>query len=144
MSATPTATHVVVAEPDADTREQLVAAVSEVASSLGHDVTVHEASSGTSAFAACSEHKPQLLIAEVLLDGLSGLTLLRRLSVESKSKTAVVFVTDLARDHDRYWALRNGALAYLTKPFDAATLRSKITRVLTQGPEASRDAPARI
>lgn len=137
-------THVVIAEPDAETRERLVAVVAEVATALDRDVTVHETSTGTSAFAACSEHKPQLLVTEVLLDGLSGLTLMRRLGIESKTKIAVVFVTDMAREHDRYWALRNGALAYLTKPFDAATLRSKIERVLTQGARATADAPAQI
>ena len=139
-----TTTHVVIAEPDADTRGRLVAVVAQVATALDRDVTVHETTTGTSAFAACSEHKPLLLVTEVLLDGLSGLTLLRRLGVESKAKTAVVFVTDMAREHDRYWALRNWALAYLTKPFDAATLRTKIERVLTQGARAPADAPAQL
>ncbi|MGH1342258.1 MAG: response regulator transcription factor [Nannocystales bacterium] len=137
-------THVVIAEPDVATREQLVALVTEVGAKLEMDVKIHEASSGTSAFAACSEHKPQLLISEILLDGLSGLTLLRRLAVESKTKTAVVFVTDLSREHDRYWGLRNGAVAYLAKPFDEKALRSKIHRVLTHGPETVADSPARI
>lgn len=142
--STTTTTHVVVAEPDASTRAAIVALVGEVATNLGVDVTMHEATTGTSALAACSDHKPQLLIAEVLLEGLSGLTLMRRLAVESKTKTAVVFVTDLSREHDRYWALRNGAIAYLAKPFDAASLRSKIQRVLTEGPSISADSPARI
>lgn len=137
-------THVVIAEPDAATREQLATLVSEVSAALGIEVKIHQTSTGTSAFAACSEHKPQLLISEVMLDGLSGLTLLRRLAVESKTKTAVVFVTDFSRDHDRYWGLRNGAVAYLAKPFDENALRSKIHRVLIDGPEAVADSPARI
>lgn len=140
----PASTHVVIAEPDNATREQLVTLVNEVSAALDIEVKIHQATSGTSAFAACSEHKPQLLISEVMLDGLSGLTLLRRLAVESKSKTAVVFVTDFSRDHDRYWGLRNGAVAYLAKPFDDGALRSKIRRVLTDGPEAVADSPARI
>lgn len=137
-------THVVIAEPDAAARGQLAALVTEVSTALGIAVKIHEVSTGTSAFAACSEHKPQLLISEVMLEGLSGLTLLRRLAVESKTKTAVVFVTDFSRDHDRYWGLRNGAVAYLAKPFDEHALRSKIRRVLTDGPEAVADSPARI
>ncbi len=137
-------THVVIAEPDATTRAHLAKLVSEVSTSLGIDVKIHQVSTGTSAFAACSEHRPQLLISEVMLDGLSGLTLLRRLAVESKAKTAVVFVTEFSRDHDRYWGLRNGAVAYLAKPFDEKALRSKIRRVLTDGPEAVPDSPVRI
>ncbi len=136
--------HVVIADPDAATRAQVVALVNEVSTALGIDAKIHETSTGTSAFAACSEHKPQLLITEVMLEGLSGLTLLRRLAVESKTKTAVVFVTDFSRDHDRYWGLRNGAIAYLAKPFDESALRSKIHRVLTHGPGAVADSPARI
>ena len=137
-------THVVIAEPDTATREQLVTLVTEVSASLGVEVKIHQVSTGTSAFAACSEHKPLLLISEIMLEGLSGLTLLRRLAVESKAKTAVVFVTDFSRDHDRYWGLRNGAVAYLAKPFDENALRSKIQRVLTEGPETVADSPARI
>ncbi|MCR9160039.1 MAG: response regulator [Nannocystaceae bacterium] len=138
------ATHVVIAEPDASIREELVALVAEAAEALGVSVAVHEATTGTSAFAACSDHKPALLIAEVLLEGLSGLTLMRRIAVESKTQTAVVLVTDLSREHDRYWALRNGATAYLAKPFDATTLRSKVQRVLAEGPSISADSPARL
>ena len=137
-------THVVIAEPDATTGNHLATLVTEVSVSLGIEVKIHLVSTGTSAFAACSDHKPQLLISEVMLEGLSGLTLLRRLAVESKAKTAVVFVTDFSRDHDRYWGLRNGAVAYLAKPFDENALRSKIRRVLTHGPEAVADSPERI
>jgi twitching motility two-component system response regulator PilH len=144
MTPSRQAAHVVIAEPDADTRGQIVALVAEVATSLDMEVVVHETTSGTSAFAACSEHQPRLLIAEVMLDGLSGLTLMRRLNVELKSKTAVVFVTDLSREHDRYWGLRNGAVAYLGKPFDAGMLSAKIRRVLTEGPKTQPDAPAPI
>ncbi len=136
--------HVVIAEPDPGLRSQLVGIVAEAATKVDAEVTVHETSTGTSALAACSDHKPRLLLGEVLLDGVSGLALLRRLKAESKSPTAVIFVTDLAHEHDRYWGLRNGAVAYFAKPIDTGPLRSRVVRVLRDGPSATRDAPAKI
>ncbi len=128
--------HVVIADPDAALRTELVGIVGAVAAETGLDVAVHEASNGTSALAACSDHRPRLLITETLLEGLSGLALLRRLSSEASSRTAVILVTDMARETDRYWGLRNGAIAYLAKPVgDGAcatapspTSRSRSTR----------------
>lgn len=137
-------TDIVIAEPDAATRTKIAAVVGEAAAALDKSVTLHETTTGTSAFAACGEHRPILLIAEVLLEGLSGLSLLRRLEVESRTKTAVVFVTSLALDHDRYWALRNGAVAYFAKPFDAERLRHTVWRVLEEGPNTAAEPPAKI
>ncbi len=139
-----TSMHVVIAEPDPALRSQLVGIVAEAATEADIDVTVHETSTGTSALAACGEHQPRLLLGEVLLDGVSGLALLRRLENESTASTVVIFVTDLAHEHDRYWGLRNGAVAYFAKPIDTDPLRAKIARVLRDGPASVRDAPAPI
>ncbi len=135
------ALHIVVVEPEGTARRTLASLVKAVVADTELRVTVHEASSGTEALTACSEHKPRLLIGEVLLEGLSGLALLRRLKAESGDDTAVVFVTNLARENDRYWGLRNGALAYFAKPYDEAALKDRVRRILTEGVDAKADTP---
>lgn len=111
-------------------RAMLTSVVDSVASELRIATHVHEASSGTSALAMCSERRPVLLICEVLLEGVSGLALLRRVHSNAGRKPAVIFVTDLVREIDRYWGLRNGATAYLSKPCDETALRHRVLRVL--------------
>ncbi len=132
---------VVVAEPDVEQRRRIVDVVQAAARDVGVQVSIAQAGDGTTALAMCGDHRPRLLVAEVLLEGLSGLALLRRIRSEFGGKTAVIFVTDMGRETDRYWGLRNGAHAYLAKPFDEASLRDRVRRVLTKGPEAQRDKP---
>jgi twitching motility two-component system response regulator PilH len=135
------AIRVVVAEPDVEQRRHIVEVVQAAARDVGVQVSIAQAGDGTTALALCGDHRPRLLVAEVLLEGLSGLALMRRLRSEFGGKTAVIFVTDMGRETDRYWGLRNGAHAYLAKPFDEASLRDRVRRVLTKGPEAQRDKP---
>ncbi len=127
---------ILVAEPDAQARQKIVSIVREVAAELSTEVVVDQANSGTTALAAISDHRPAIMIAEILLEGLSGLELLRRIQADSRAKTAVVFVTSMIRETDRYWGLRNGAHAYLPKPYDEARLRDTIKALLQRGTEA--------
>ena len=135
------AIRVVVAEPDVEERRHIVEVVQAAAKDVGVQVSVAQAGDGTTALALCGDHRPRLLVAEVMLEGLSGLALMRRVRAEFGGKTAVIFVTEMGRETDRYWGLRNGAHAYLAKPFDEASLRDRVRRVLTKGPDAQRDRP---
>jgi len=87
------------------------------------------------------EHPPRLVVCEVLLDGLSGLALLRRMKDERATMPAVILVTRLSRESDRYWGLRNGAHAYMPKPYDDEQLGARVQEILVKGVDASRDKP---
>lgn len=129
---------VLVAEPDADERARLCAVVQRAAAELQREVLLDQASDGTTAMAKWSEHTPRLVVCEVLLPGISGLALLRRMKSERATMPPVVFVTRMARDSDRYWGLRNGAHAYLPKPYDDEQLLGRIREVLEKGANAAR------
>jgi DNA-binding response OmpR family regulator len=132
---------VLVAEPDADERARLVAVVRRAATDVGREVVVDEASDGTTAMALWSDHPPRLVVCEVLLPGLSGLALLRRMKTDRGTMPPVVFVTRMTRESDRYWGLRNGAHAYLPKPYDDEQLLARVRDVLDKGAEAPRQQP---
>lgn len=137
-------TRVLVVEPDLGERKRLVAACERVAEQLQRSIAIDQAGDGTTAFAIWSERKPKLVIAEVLLEGLSGLALLRRILAddpdakpgarrEADGGTCVVFVSAMARESDRYWGLRQGAVAYLGKPTTDTAIEAAIHRALTEG-----------
>jgi twitching motility two-component system response regulator PilH len=142
-------TRVLVVEPDLGERKRLVGACERVAEQLQRSIAIDQASDGTTAFAIWSERKPKLVIAEVLLEGLSGLALLRRINTDDAEHregkpaagarrdadggTCVVFVSAMARESDRYWGLRQGAVAYLGKPTTDAAIEAAIHRALTEG-----------
>jgi DNA-binding response OmpR family regulator len=132
---------VLVVDPDAELRRRVAKIVRELADEAGLDVAIDQASDGTMALAALADHRPRLVITEVLLPGLSGLKLLRRIRSDHLEGTAVVLVTTMSRDTDRYWGLRNGAHAYVTKPVDEDSLRQRIRPLLVEGPGARRERP---
>lgn len=125
-----------VADPDKDARQHLVALLQRAGEEASVAVTIDEAADGTTAMAMWSEHRPDLVVCEVLLEGVSGLALLRRMLAEHGKLPPVVLVTSLARESDRYWGLRNGAHAYVRKPFDDAQLVKRLTTLLVEGAAA--------
>ena len=123
--------HVVIADSDPENRTRMARIVAEVAGDLGSSLALHEAEDGTTAYNLVVEHASNVLLAEILLDGVSGLELLRQLKEDRGSAApAVVFVTDMATEVDRYWALRSGAAAYVMKPYDDDVLRERVKQVL--------------
>jgi two-component system response regulator MtrA len=127
---------VIVADPDADERQRIVAVLSKLATDLGLSVAVHEFERGDEVDAKFRELRPDLVIAEILLEGPSGMTLLRRYG-DAVPKPAWVFVTHMTTEADRYWALRSGAHAYVMKPCDASVLENRLAKLLGEGGESA-------
>jgi FixJ family two-component response regulator len=101
---------------------------------LGYDVETFE--SGEAFLASQSLQKTQCLIADVQMRGMSGLQLQEHL-LKVGTKIPVIFITafPVRRVHDR--VMNRGAVAYLAKPFDRATLKNRIQRALGR----ERDSP---
>ncbi len=132
--------HVVVVDPERAAREQLTALVERLAPELGAPLRVHNATTGTEALLLIDRVSPALVLTEIVLAELNGLALLRRVrenaSNEGSRPPPFIFVTTLVRETDRYWGLRNGAHAYVTKPYDGELLRARIRDVLVAGADA--------
>lgn len=128
--------HIVIADPDARERERAEQLIHAMADELG-EIVVHTANDGREALALIEEHKPALVLCEVLLQGISGLAMLRRLRrVRSPTTPQVIFVTTMARESDRYWGLRNGAHGYVMKPYEDDLLQARVREVLVEGDDA--------
>ncbi|MDC0719481.1 response regulator [Nannocystis bainbridge] len=126
--------HVVVADPDPRERARVQELLRVPAEELGLSLEVHAASDGQVALALIEQRKPHLVLSEVLLEGLSGLSILRRLraTLPAGQVPPFVFVTTMARESDRYWGLRNGAHGYVMKPYEDDLLQSRIRDVLRE------------
>lgn len=61
---------------------------------------------------------PNLFILDIVMPGKSGLELCRTIREDSNLKDVpVVFCSSKSEEFDRFWALRQGAQAYLVKPY---------------------------
>jgi FixJ family two-component response regulator len=68
-------------------------------------------------------------VLDIHLDGMSGIELWRRLK-DSGSKLSVIFITAIEDDALELEAIQAGCIAYLRKPFPAASLISAISKAL--------------
>ena len=79
--------------------------------------SVATAFSGEEALMRISQGGTDVVLLDILLPGLSGMEVLRRLK-ELNPRIQVVMVTGLDQTQLRAEAYRYGAAAYVTKPFD--------------------------
>jgi DNA-binding NtrC family response regulator len=110
----------------ADDDPSLRASLSTLLQSRGHRVTT--ATSGDDAFARLEREDFDLVISDVQMPGMDGLTLLHHLR-HRWTGTDVVLITAYAAVEDAISAIRDRAVDYLTKPFEIDRLLDAVARV---------------
>lgn len=105
--------------------------------SQNHEVMAFE--SGEAMFEALGSTVPELCILDIMLPGMSGLEILRRLrSTPSTQRTPVIMLTARAAEMDKVTGLEQGADDYITKPFGLMELQARVKAVLRR----TQSAPA--
>lgn len=89
---------------------------------------VHEVSDGPSAVEWLGSHRPDLVVLDVMLPGLDGLSILRRLRADGE--IPVILLTARAEEVDRVLGLELGADDYVVKPFSPRELAARVRTVL--------------
>ena len=91
----------------------------------GHVVTT--AADGAEAMSLLDERAFDLVLTDIRMPKVDGMTVFRRLRKE-RPTTGVILMTAYAAVADAVVALKEGALDYLTKPFDLDELRLRVKR----------------
>lgn len=82
-------------------------------------------------FKALAERLPELILLDIMLPGEDGLTILKKLRSNKKTKDIpVIMVTAKGTEYDKVSGLDAGADDYVTKPFGMMELVSRIKAVL--------------
>ncbi len=103
-----------------DSPSQLMG-IRRIVEKLGHEAITAE--DGAAGVAAAKQHLPDLVLMDVVMPNLNGFQATRSLTRDpATSHIPVVLVTTKDQDTDRVWGMRQGAKAYLTKPFSEAEL----------------------
>jgi DNA-binding response OmpR family regulator len=84
---------------------------------------------GSSALAAFRESRPDVVLLDVMLPGIDGIEVCRRLR-SAHDWTPVLFVTARDDEVDRIVGLELGADDYITKPFSPREIVARVTGVL--------------
>ena len=86
---------------------------------------------GESFFEALQDQKPDLIMLDVMLPGDDGITILKRLKVQSNTAhVPVIMATAKGTEFDKVIGLDMGADDYLTKPFGMMEMIARIKAVL--------------
>lgn len=80
--------------------------------------TVISAMNAKEALDRAIEQKPDVIVTDIVMPGMSGFELCRSLKKHPVTeKVPIVICTSKNQQIDRLWGMRQGAAAYLTKPF---------------------------
>jgi len=104
----------------------------------GYQVTV--VATGEDALAATRTKMPDIVILDLMLPGVDGLEVCRRLKADPKTRSIpIVMLTAKGDEADVVTGLELGASDYVTKPFSPRVLTARIKAVLRRGDEADGD-----
>ena len=101
------------------------------------------AANGLDALDVAAEARPDLVVLDIMLPGLDGLEVMRRLREGPGSPTSVILLTAKGEATDRIVGLRQGADDYVVKPFTPAELVARVDAVLRRVAPATaeRESP---
>jgi len=102
-----------------------------------HGYVVCEAETGQLGLQEAVAKRPNVILLDLGLPDLDGLTVLKRL--REWSQTPVIVLTVRDSEANKVAALDNGADDYLTKPFSAAELLARLRAIQRRAPEASEE-----
>lgn len=108
--------------------------------SLGYEVIC--AVDGPSALAIFEDHQPDLVLLDVMMPGLDGFEVLRR--IRTKSNCAVILLTAKDQVEDKIKAFDLGADDYLSKPFALEELFGRVRAVLRRLSSADAQSEQRL
>jgi len=91
--------------------------------------TVFEAETGEEALRIVNEEQPDVLLLDVMLPGIDGFEVLRRIR-ENSTKIGVIMLTAKGQDLDIISGLKGGADDYMVKPFNPVELMLRIQGII--------------
>jgi two-component system, OmpR family, response regulator ResD len=88
------------------------------------------AGDGLRAIELAGHERPDLVVLDLMLPGIDGLEVMRRLREADRKRVAVILLTAKGEESDRVIGLRLGADDYVVKPFSPIELVARVDAVL--------------
>lgn len=138
VSDAPVATGKTTGQPDSRSELPLLLVVDDepdmrryLVSMLRKNYRVIEADDGISALEKAKQEKPDLILLDVMLPGVSGLEVCRSLKERAETRAIKIIVLTARVDEDaKIIALKHGADDFLIKPFSGLEVRSRIANLI--------------
>ncbi|MFG3043055.1 response regulator transcription factor [Streptomyces sp. NPDC048330] len=131
----PPATRILVVDDDPTVAEVVTGYLDRAGFAVEH------AADGPDALLRAGERRPDLVVLDLMLPGLDGLEVCRRL--RETGPVPVIMLTARGDEEDRITGLEVGADDYVTKPFSPRELVLRVESVLRRSQQATGPSPVR-
>jgi two-component system response regulator ResD len=101
-----------------------------------------QAMDGPEALRLAAQHRPDLVVLDLMLPGLDGIEVMRQLHERPGKRVAVILLTARGEESDRLVGLRHGADDYVVKPFSPAELVARVEAVMRRVSPPAEDEGA--
>jgi len=92
------------------------------------------AKDGQEALEKASSERPALAVLDVIMPKYNGFQVCRKIKKDASLKAIkIILLTSKSQESDKYWGMKQGADAYMTKPFDTQELLSVAGKLLAEG-----------
>ena len=103
--------------------------ITELLQDIGFDVNI--AGDGLEALEKVQIAPPDVIVLDIVMPKMNGYELCRRLKADPRTQhLPVVMCSSKGEKFDRYWGIKQGADAYITKPFQPAELIGTVKQLL--------------
>lgn len=120
----------------AEDDNQIAEMISFKLSNSGHQIV--RAPDGEQAVTLVARERPDLILLDAMMPGLSGFEVLRRLKADAAVRSIpVIMVTAKGHERDVLTGLRGGAIDYIVKPFSLKELSARVELALRREPPAT-------
>jgi two-component system cell cycle response regulator len=99
---------------------------------MSYDCVLCEATNGEEGLAVAKQEKPDLIILDISMPVMDGITMLTHLKEDPELRAIPVLMLTAVADHNSVMHIaRLGVCDYLVKPFHEARLVEKVGRILS-------------
>lgn len=117
--------NVLVVEDSLTQREMISALLSK------SGLSVMVAKDGVEALETIQAQPPDIVVLDIVMPRMNGYEVCRRLKTDPKTQDVlVVMCSSKGEEFDRYWGMKQGADAYIAKPFQPTELVGTVKQLL--------------
>jgi twitching motility two-component system response regulator PilH len=120
------ANEVILVADDSPTEQKLVTAALQA---RGYRIIT--AVDGEDAIDKATKEAPRVVVLDVVMPKKNGFQVCRHLkSTPATQNIKVLLLTSKGQESDKFWGMKQGADAYMTKPFSEADLQSAVAKLV--------------
>jgi len=113
---------------DSATQRQMI---SDLLKESGLNASVTSVSDGVEALEHIKTQRPDIIVLDIVMPRMNGYEVCRQIKTDPNTENVpVIMCSSKGEEFDKYWGMKQGADAYIAKPFEPTELIGTIKQLL--------------